>query len=153
MIEEFWRTTNTTWGNNVFAHENWEGRNGWINNRRPEGAVSGKWCAFAPFCFSLFDPALCLLDVSAVHYNYTYDPNPQGTSDENMEDAHAHIDATVTQLFYTSNMFHDVLYRFVSRFSSGCSFVLTVILGTASPRRQVTSSSTTLDVEAKRGTL
>ncbi|KAG9106065.1 Fungalysin/Thermolysin Extracellular metalloproteinase 5, partial [Ceratobasidium sp. 392] len=27
----------TTWGNNVFAHENWEGRNNWISNYRPDG--------------------------------------------------------------------------------------------------------------------
>lgn len=31
-----------------------------------------------------------------------------------MADAHAHIDATVAQLFYTSNMFHDLTYRYVS---------------------------------------
>ena len=43
-LGEFWRTTNTTWGNNVFAHENWDGRNSWINNHRPEGmTVSGKY--------------------------------------------------------------------------------------------------------------
>ncbi|OJA08451.1 hypothetical protein AZE42_05047 [Rhizopogon vesiculosus] len=93
---EFWRSTNTTWGNNVFAHENWEGRNAWIYNRRPEGRAVGD-------------------DVNKhanIHYNYTYSPAPQGTSAENMEDAKAHIDATVTQLFYTSNMFHDLFYRY-----------------------------------------
>lgn len=40
-VGEFWRTTNTTWGNNVFAHENWEGRNAWMYNRRPEGSIVG----------------------------------------------------------------------------------------------------------------
>ncbi|KIJ19682.1 hypothetical protein PAXINDRAFT_8166 [Paxillus involutus ATCC 200175] len=34
MGDSFWRTTNTTWGNNVFAHENWDGRNAWMYNRR-----------------------------------------------------------------------------------------------------------------------
>ena len=33
----YWRTTKTTWGNNVFAHENWEGRNEWMYNGRPLG--------------------------------------------------------------------------------------------------------------------
>ncbi|KAG1796395.1 Fungalysin metallopeptidase-domain-containing protein [Suillus plorans] len=92
---EFWRTTNTTWGNNVFAHENWEGRNAWIYNRRPEGISVGD-------------------DVStlAVHYNYPYSPSQKGNSEENLVDAHAHIDATVAQLFYTSNLFHDLTYRY-----------------------------------------
>ncbi|KAF8836818.1 hypothetical protein BDN67DRAFT_1005259, partial [Paxillus ammoniavirescens] len=39
MGDSFWRTTNTTWCNNVFAHENWHGRNAWLYNRRPEGSV------------------------------------------------------------------------------------------------------------------
>jgi hypothetical protein len=59
----------------------------------------------------------CLLDdvsLSAVHFNYTYAPSPKDNTDENMADAHAHIDATVAQLFYTSNMFHDLTYRYVS---------------------------------------
>jgi extracellular elastinolytic metalloproteinase len=33
------RNTTTTWGNNVFAHENWEGENAWVTNYRPEGVV------------------------------------------------------------------------------------------------------------------
>lgn len=59
----------------------------------------------------------CLLDgisqLATINFNYTYAPTPQSTSDENMDDAKAHIDATVTQLFYTSNMFHDMFYRCV----------------------------------------
>ena len=31
-----YRNTSTTWGNNVFAHENWEGRNNWVHNYRPD---------------------------------------------------------------------------------------------------------------------
>lgn len=59
----------------------------------------------------------CLLDdmsIAAVHYNYTYSPSPRDNTEDNMADAHAHIDATVAQLFYTSNMFHDLTYRYVS---------------------------------------
>ncbi|KAG2066590.1 hypothetical protein BDR04DRAFT_1136631 [Suillus decipiens] len=93
---EFWRTTNTTWGNNVFAHENWEGRNSWIYNRRPVGrSVIGD-----------------VNQIPAVYYDYTYSPSPKDTAEENMADARAHIDATVTQLFYTSNLFHDLTYRY-----------------------------------------
>lgn len=32
-----WRTTRTTWGNNVFAHENWAGKDAWMYNDRPLG--------------------------------------------------------------------------------------------------------------------
>lgn len=72
---------------------------------------AGAWFGFH-FC----DPMYLLDDVSqlaTIHYNYPYSPAPQSTSEENMEDAMAHIDATVTQLFYTSNMFHDLFYRCV----------------------------------------
>lgn len=58
----------------------------------------------------------CLLDdvsTLAVHYNYPYSPSQKGNSEENLADAHAHIDATVAQLFYTSNLFHDLTYRYV----------------------------------------
>ncbi|KAK0502306.1 Fungalysin metallopeptidase-domain-containing protein [Armillaria luteobubalina] len=30
--KQFWRNTTTTWGNNVFAQENWEGQNSFIDN-------------------------------------------------------------------------------------------------------------------------
>jgi extracellular elastinolytic metalloproteinase len=33
-----WRNTTSTWGNNVFAHENWEGRNSYVGTTR---AVDG----------------------------------------------------------------------------------------------------------------
>lgn len=93
---EFWRLTNTTWGNNVFAHENWEGRNSWMYNRRPEGqSVSGD-----------------MSQLPVIHFNYTYSPSSKDTYEDNMADARAHIDATVTQLFYTSNLFHDLTYRY-----------------------------------------
>ncbi|KAF9240844.1 Fungalysin metallopeptidase-domain-containing protein [Melanogaster broomeanus] len=91
---DFWRTTNTTWGNNVFAHENWDGKNAWMHNKRPEGSVGAS------------------TDVPAVKFAYPYAPVPADTEDESIAQAQEHIDATVTQLFYTSNMAHDLFYRY-----------------------------------------
>ncbi|KAL6304302.1 hypothetical protein BKA93DRAFT_826024 [Sparassis latifolia] len=33
------RNTMTTWGNNVFVHENWEEHNSWLSNYRPDASV------------------------------------------------------------------------------------------------------------------
>lgn len=101
---------------------------------------------------------MCLLDdvsqLATIHYNYTYSPAPQGTSEENMEDAKAHIDATVTQLFYTSNMFHDLFYRCVLfLLLTRQTFLTLMSIATASRRKRATSSNTTLGVEVKKGTL
>lgn len=76
----------TTWGNNVFAHENWEGRNNWVDNYRPDAGTS-------------------------LVFNYTYDPRIRNGTDA-MREAKAYINHTVTQLFYTSNMIHDLYYRY-----------------------------------------
>ncbi|KAI6144457.1 Fungalysin metallopeptidase-domain-containing protein [Pisolithus tinctorius] len=89
---EFWRRTNTTWGNNVFAHENWEGRYGWVYNHRPEGYLVNE------------DDSLL--------YLFPYEPVPLHDEDAEMQQAKSYIDATVTQLFYTSNMVHDLYYRY-----------------------------------------
>ncbi|KIJ19714.1 hypothetical protein PAXINDRAFT_166781, partial [Paxillus involutus ATCC 200175] len=97
MGDSFWRTTNTTWGNNVFAHENWDGRNAWMYNRRPEGSIE------APTDITL---------TPSVKFSYPYAPNPADTEEDSMAEAQSHIDATVTQLFYTSNMAHDLFYRY-----------------------------------------
>jgi len=70
----------TTCGNNVFAHENWEGRSNWLNNYRPDGG-------------------------SDLVFNHTYElqtENGTWISPTN------YIDLAVTQLFYTCNMIHDV---------------------------------------------
>jgi len=83
---QFYRNTTTTWGNNVFAQENWEGRNLFIDNYRPD---AGKSKAF----------------------NYEYDPQTTEKS-EAMEEAQKYINATVAQLFYTSNLVHDLYYRY-----------------------------------------
>ncbi|KIJ18012.1 hypothetical protein PAXINDRAFT_9098 [Paxillus involutus ATCC 200175] len=93
MGDSFWHTTNMTWGNNIFAHENWGGRNTWMYNRRPEGSVE------APTDITL---------TPSVTYSYPYAPNPADTKEDSMAEAQSHIDATVTQLFYTSNMTHNI---------------------------------------------
>ncbi|KAI0822155.1 Fungalysin metallopeptidase-domain-containing protein [Trametes gibbosa] len=80
------RKTATTWGNNVFAHEDWEGRNNWVNNYRPDAGASKA-------------------------FNFTYSPKKTATEDA-LEEAQKYINATVTQLFYTSNMVHDLYYRY-----------------------------------------
>ena len=83
---EFWRNTTTTWGNNVFAQENWEGQNSFVNNYRPDGGVDKT-------------------------FDFKYDPqetDKQGAMDE----AQSYINATVAQLFYTTNLVHDIYYRY-----------------------------------------
>ncbi|EJF60844.1 hypothetical protein DICSQDRAFT_106906 [Dichomitus squalens LYAD-421 SS1] len=80
------RNTTTTWGNNVFAHEDWEGRNNWVNNYRPDAGAN-----------KVFD--------------FKYNPKATPTDDA-LEEAQKYINATVTQLFYTSNLVHDLYYRY-----------------------------------------
>ena len=71
----------------MFAHENWEGQAGWLNNYRPDG---GEHMVF----------------------DYTYDPKRTNESDS-LDEAKKYINTTVTQLFYTSNLVHDLYYRYV----------------------------------------
>ncbi|KIJ10473.1 hypothetical protein PAXINDRAFT_16559 [Paxillus involutus ATCC 200175] len=97
MGDSFWRTTNTTWGNNIFTHENWDGRNAWMYNRRPEGSVEAQ---------------MNITLTPSVKFSYPYAPNPADTEEDSMVEAQSHIDDTVTQLFYTSNMAHDLFYRY-----------------------------------------
>jgi len=81
----FYRNTTTTFGNNVFAQENWEGQNAYLANYRPEAESSS--------------------------YDFKYSPR-ESDSNEAMAVAKSYINATVTQLFYTSNMIHDLYYRY-----------------------------------------
>jgi len=81
-----WHHTTTTWGNNVFAQENWEGQNSYINNGRPDAGKN-----------KVFD--------------YKYDPKVTDGGDA-QEEAQKYINASVTQLFYTTNMVHDLYYRY-----------------------------------------
>ena len=68
----------TTIGNNIIAHEDWEGQNNYIYNYRP------------------------VSDNLSFVYEYG---EPDGLAPRE------YINFTVTQLFYTSNMYHDLLYR------------------------------------------
>lgn len=77
----------TTLGNNVFAQENWEGLNAFVSNRRPEAGDS-------------------------LEFVFKYAPKERDTKEGRMKEARNHINATVTQLFYTTNMFHDLMYRY-----------------------------------------
>ena len=45
-------------------------------------------------------------------FDYTYDPKPANSSDS-LDEAKKYINTTVTQLFYTSNLVHDLYYRYV----------------------------------------
>lgn len=68
----------------VFAHENWEGANNWLNNYRPASE-------------------------SDLVFDYKYGPKREGDSDVPPKD---YINLTITQLFYTSNVYHDLTYRY-----------------------------------------
>jgi extracellular elastinolytic metalloproteinase len=67
----------------VFAHENWEGANEWLNNYRP------------------VSPDLV--------FDYKYGPKGSNGSSVVPKD---YINLTITQLFYTSNKVHDLFYRY-----------------------------------------
>ena len=65
------------------------------------------------FCTSRrFDPRLwrSVTDASVL-FAFPYNPLPMDNDDAEMTQAKEYIDATVTQLFYTSNMAHDLFYR------------------------------------------
>jgi len=68
----------TTAGNNVIAHEDWEGQSNYIHNYRP------------------------INESMAFVYDYE---EPLGLAPKE------YVDFVVTQLFYTSNMYHDLLHR------------------------------------------
>ncbi|CAE6538095.1 unnamed protein product [Rhizoctonia solani] len=73
----------TTWGNDVFAQVKWKGyKEEWVPNYRPEG---GRILAF----------------------NFEYD-----VVDGSNNNHTSYVDLSVTQLFYTSNMVHDLYYRY-----------------------------------------
>ncbi|KAG9120581.1 Fungalysin/Thermolysin Extracellular metalloproteinase 5, partial [Ceratobasidium sp. 392] len=76
----------STWGNNVFAQENWEGRTKWVDKYRPK--VGSKM---------QFD------------YDYCLESDSHGISQCSPKD---YVDLSITQLFYTTNMVHDLYYRY-----------------------------------------
>ncbi|KAF9005061.1 extracellular elastinolytic metallo proteinase [Cyathus striatus] len=81
-----WNNYTTTWGNNVFAQENWEGQNSFVNNYRPDGGVDKK-------------------------FEFKYSPKETEKPDA-LEEAQKYINNTVAQLFYTSNLVHDLYYAY-----------------------------------------
>jgi hypothetical protein len=109
----------------VFAQENWEGQNSYVSNYRPD-AGPGK------------------------AFDYTYKPKETEKGDA-LEEAQKHINATVAQLFYTTNKVHDLYYRYEPLSFSDPTKANLTRQGTASMRSLVTSSSTTSDVVV-RGT-
>jgi extracellular elastinolytic metalloproteinase len=68
----------TTAGNNVIAHEDWEGQNNYLLNYRPINESM----------------------VFVYDYGETEGLGPK-----------EYVDMVITQLFYTSNMYHDLTYR------------------------------------------
>ncbi|KAI9439256.1 extracellular elastinolytic metallo proteinase [Lactarius indigo] len=75
----------TTFGNNVFTHESWKGQ-GWLHNYRPDGG-------------------------DKLIFDHPYDPKITDKSDL-LDEAKKYINVTITQLFYTSNLVHDLYYRY-----------------------------------------
>jgi extracellular elastinolytic metalloproteinase len=69
----------------VFAHEDWAGRNDWLDNYRPDGGKD-------------------------MEFDFSYNPKLTNTTDA-LDEAKKYINATITQLFYTTNMVHDLYYR------------------------------------------
>ena len=65
----------------MFAHENWEGANAWLNNYRPA--------------------------VDDLNFDFKYGPGHN-----NSVQPKDYVNLTITQLFYTSNMVHDLFYRY-----------------------------------------
>ena len=93
-----YRNTSTTWGNNVFAHENWEGENAWVTNYRPQAILDN---ATGPDGKK----------AERLVFDFPYDPKPTERTDSMLE-ARKYINTTITQLFYTSNLVHDLFYRY-----------------------------------------
>jgi extracellular elastinolytic metalloproteinase len=81
-----WRNTTTTAGNNVLAQENWAGGSAFLDNHRPDGGA-------------------------ALVFDFPYEPRAAPATDARAA-AKEYIDAAVTQLFVTSNLVHDLFYRY-----------------------------------------
>ncbi|CAE7077075.1 unnamed protein product, partial [Rhizoctonia solani] len=76
----------TTAGNNAITQENWDGGADWTNNGRPDGG-----------------PKLV--------FDFPYGADPSQPGWESVE-PRQYRDASVTQLFYLANMYHDLLYLY-----------------------------------------
>ncbi|KAG8692267.1 Fungalysin/Thermolysin Extracellular metalloproteinase 5 [Ceratobasidium sp. 395] len=76
----------TTVGNNVIAQANWAGKEPWKLNHRPNGG-----------------PDLI--------FDFPYGANP-GDDGWQTREPRSYVNASVTQLFYLANMYHDLLYLY-----------------------------------------
>ncbi|KAG8710674.1 Fungalysin/Thermolysin Extracellular metalloproteinase 5, partial [Ceratobasidium sp. 395] len=83
--EDAYLKFSSTWGNNVFAQENWESEKNWVNKTRPEADSNMK-----------FD------------YRYCLDPGEHDLECSPKD----YANASITQLFYTTNMVHDLFYQY-----------------------------------------
>ena len=77
-ITSNYTTFYTTIGNNVMAHEDWEGKNNYLLNYRPVN--------------------------DSLTFVYDYG-ELEGLGPKE------YVDMVITQLFYTSNVYHDLMYR------------------------------------------
>ena len=84
----------TTAGNNVFAQENWSGGGESKGNYRPKGVYRVG---------------------EGVIFDFGYEPKKSvdGEPMDMKNEARRYVNASVTQLFYTANMVHDLYYRYV----------------------------------------
>ncbi|KAL5638983.1 hypothetical protein ACGC1H_003379 [Rhizoctonia solani] len=76
----------TTIGNNVIAQENWAGGDAWMNNGRPDGG-------------------------SDLVFDFPYGADPSEPGWEKVE-PRQYRNASITQLFYLANMYHDLMYLY-----------------------------------------
>ncbi|EKM51193.1 uncharacterized protein PHACADRAFT_263204 [Phanerochaete carnosa HHB-10118-sp] len=92
------KNTSTTWGNNVIAHENWASIWEWVTQHRPKGTIGVSRGADGE-------------ESERLVFDFPYAPRATSPP-ETLKEAYKHINATVTQLFYTANLIHDLFYRY-----------------------------------------
>jgi extracellular elastinolytic metalloproteinase len=80
----------TTFGNNVFAQENWSGADQWLHNYRPQSQSSPS-------------------NPIPLVFNFPYPPEIDPDGDYPPK---SYVDFAITQVFYTVNMIHDLYYRY-----------------------------------------
>lgn len=82
-------------------------------------------------------------------FDYPYDPKVQEGADK-LDEARGYINATVTQLFYTTNLVHDLYYRYVLPIVREIGLQTDGNTGTVSMKFLGTSSNTTSAVGVPR---
>ncbi|EIW74726.1 hypothetical protein CONPUDRAFT_170062 [Coniophora puteana RWD-64-598 SS2] len=94
--ENWWYTTDTTLGNNVFVQEDWSGSGGYSDHKRPVGTLAEG------------------TDGGGRVFEFGYNPvaSADDTDTAKREIARSYMGASATQAFYTANMVHDLFYRY-----------------------------------------